>query len=141
MSNNYEVGWGKPPISTRFRKGQSGNPKGRPRGTKNLKTDLMEELQETIVVREGDRTIRMSRQRAMIKTVMNKSLKGDARAIITLIRMITRFTEPDGGSTEVDEALSVDERELWQGLLDEVRSEQTYAPKRADKPDDEGGES
>ena len=141
MSNNYEVGWGKPPISTRFRKGQSGNPKGRPRGTKNLKTDLMEELQETIIVREGDRTVRMSKQRAMIKTVTNKSLKGDARAIITLIRMITHFTEPDGGSTEVDEALSVDERELWQGLLDEVRSEQTSAPKRADKPDDDGGES
>ena len=141
MSNNYEVGWGKPPLGTRFRKGQSGNPKGRPRGTKNLKTDLMEELQETIVVREGDRTIRMSRQRAMIKTVMNKSLKGDARAFITLIRMITRFTEPDGGSTEVDEALSADERELWQGLLDEVRSEQTCAPKRSAKHNDEGSQS
>jgi uncharacterized protein DUF5681 len=140
VSNNYEVGWGKPPLGTRFRKGQSGNPKGRPRGAKNLKTDLMEELQETIVVREGDRTVRMSKQRAMIKTVMNKSLKGDARAIITLIRMMTRFTEPDGGSSEVDEALSVDERELWQGLLDEVRSEQTSAPKRGDKPD-EGSES
>jgi uncharacterized protein DUF5681 len=140
VSDNYEVGWGKPPLDTRFGKGQSGNPKGRPRGTKNLKTDLMEELRETIVVREGDRTVRMSKQRAMIKTVMNKSLKGDARAIITLIRMMTRFAEPNGGSTEVDEALSVDERELWQGLLDEVRSEQTSAPKRGDKPD-EGSES
>jgi uncharacterized protein DUF5681 len=141
VSNNYEVGWGKPPIGTRFRKGQSGNPKGRPRGTKNLKTDLMEELQETIVVREGDRTVRMSKQRAMIKTVMNKSLKGDARAIITLIRMMTRFAEPDGGPTEVDEALSLDESELWQGLIDEVRSEQTSAPKRGDKPNDAGSES
>jgi len=141
VSDNYEVGWGKPPIATRFKKGQSGNLKGRPRGTKNLKTDLMEELQETIVVREGERTVRMSKQRAMIKTVMNKSLKGDARAIITLVRMMTRFTEPDGGSTEVDQALSVDEKELWQGLVDEVRSEQTSAPKRGDQPDDEGGES
>jgi Family of unknown function (DUF5681) len=140
VSDNYEVGWGKPPIGTRFSKGQSGNPKGRPRGTKNLKTDLMEELRETIVVREGDRAVRMSKQRAMIKTVMNKSLKGDARAIITLIRMMTRFTEPDGGSTEFDQALSMNERELWQGLIDEVRSEQTSAPKRGDKPD-EGSES
>jgi hypothetical protein len=141
VSNNYQVGWGKPPIGTRFQKGQSGNPKGRPRGAKNLKTDLMEELQQTIVVREGDRTVRMSKQRAMIKTVMNKSLKGDARAIITLIRMMTRFAEPDGGSTEVDQALSVDEKELWQGLVDELRSEQTSAPERGGKPGDEGGES
>ncbi len=137
MSNNYQVGRGKPPLATRFQKGQSGNPKGRPRGTKNLKTDLMEELRETIVVREGDRTVRMSKQRAMIKTVMNKSLKGDPRAIITLIRLMTRFAEPDGGSTEVNEALSVDERELWQGLLDE----HTSASERGDKPDHEGGES
>jgi len=131
------VGRGKPPLATRFQKGQSGNPKGRPRGTKNLKTDLMEELRETIVVREGDRTVRMSKQRAMIKTVMNKSLKGDPRAIITLIRLMTRFAEPDGGATEVNEALSVDERELWQGLLDE----HTSASERGDKPDHEGGES
>ena len=141
MSDNYQVGWGKPPIGTRFQKGQSGNPKGRPRGAKNLKTDLMEELQQTIVVREGDRTVRMSKQSAMIKTVMNKSLKGDARAIITLIRMMTRFADPDGGSTEVNQALSVDEKELWQGLLDQVRSEQTSAPQDDAKSDVEGGES
>jgi len=89
------------------------------------------------IVREGDRTVRMSKQRAMIKTVMNKSLKGDPRAIITLIRLMTRFAEPDGGSTEVNEALSVDERELLQGLLDE----HTSASERGDKPDHEGGES
>ena len=137
MSDNYQVGRGKPPLATRFKKGQSGNPKGRPRGTKNLKTDLMEELRETIVVREGDRTVRMSKQRAMIKTVMNKSLKGDPRAIVTLIRLMTRFAEPDGGTTEVNEALSIDERELLQGLLDE----HTSASERGDKPDHEGGES
>ena len=141
MSDNYQVGRGKPPLATRFKKGQSGNPKGRPRGTKNLKTDLMEELRETIVVREGDRTVRMSKQRAMIKTVMNKSLKGDPRAILTLIRLMTRFAEPDGGATEVNEALSIDERELWRVLLDEARSEQPSAPEPGDKADHEGGES
>jgi hypothetical protein len=135
------VGRGKPPLATRFQKGQSGNPKGRPRGTKNLKTDLMEELRETIVVREGDRTVRMSKQRAMIKTVMNKSLKGDPRAIITLIRLMTRFAEPDGGATEVNEALSIDERELWRVLLDDKRSEQPSAPEPGDKADHEGSES
>lgn len=41
-----EIGYKKPPRHTRFRKGQSGNPKGRPKGTQNLKTDLAEELSE-----------------------------------------------------------------------------------------------
>jgi hypothetical protein len=140
--DNYEVGWGKPPMSTRFQKGQSGNPKGRPRGTKNLRTDLMEELQETIVVREGDKTVRMSKQRAMIKTVMTKTLKGDARAILTVIRIIAATgLDTDIGSTGPDQALSIDEKELFQGLVDEVRAEQASAPKENGKPEGEGDES
>ena len=37
---DYEVGYGKPPLHTRFQKGKSGNPKGRPRGKKNMSTLL-----------------------------------------------------------------------------------------------------
>jgi hypothetical protein len=43
---DYDVGHAKPPKHTRFQPGQSGNPRGRPKGTKNLKTDLIEELGE-----------------------------------------------------------------------------------------------
>ena len=46
----YEVGYGKPPRHTRFIKGQSGNPRGRPTGAKNLKTLLSEALNETVIV-------------------------------------------------------------------------------------------
>lgn len=88
--NDYQVGYGRPPIESRFRKGQSGNPKGRPRGSKNLKTDLREELQQKILVREGDRSIRISKQRALVKTLMAKTLKGDGRAAAILINLIFR---------------------------------------------------
>ncbi len=45
--SDYEVGYGKPPRHTRFQPGRSGNPRGRPKDTKNLKTDLIEELAES----------------------------------------------------------------------------------------------
>ena len=52
-SERYEVGYRKPPKATQFKQGQSGNPHGRPKGTKNLKTDLIEELGEHITLSEG----------------------------------------------------------------------------------------
>jgi hypothetical protein len=77
----YEVGYGKPPKDTRFKPGRSGNPKGRSKGAKNFKTDLIEELSESIIVREGGKSRRISKQRAMIKRLVEKSLSGELRAL------------------------------------------------------------
>lgn len=91
---DYEVGYCKPPAHTRFRKGQSGNPKGRPKGTQNLATDLAEELGERIRVREGDRERLVSKQRAMVKTLVARALQGDARAGAALLTLITKLLSP-----------------------------------------------
>src|SRR5260221_10150889 len=79
-SDQTEVGYGRPPRHSRFNKGQSGIPKGRAKGTNNLKTDLTEELEEMILVREGTQTIKISKQRAILKTLIARTLKGDGRA-------------------------------------------------------------
>jgi hypothetical protein len=76
----YKVGFGRPPKATQFKPGRSGNPKGRPQGSRNLATDLAAELGEPITVREDGRHRRVSKQRALIKSLMAKSLQGDVRA-------------------------------------------------------------
>jgi hypothetical protein len=91
MAGNYTVGYGKPPAATRFRKGQSGNPRGRAAGTRNLKTDLTEELAERIVIRENDQPRKVSKQRALVKTLTAKALKGDTRAANLVLNLLWRF--------------------------------------------------
>ena len=74
--STYKVGYGKPPKTKQFKRGKSGNPKGRPKGSLNLATDLTTELSEHITVREDGRSRKVSKQRALIKSLMAKALQG-----------------------------------------------------------------
>lgn len=101
---DYEVGYAKPPTQTRFQKGRSGNPRGRPKGAKNLETDLAEELGERIRIREDGRDRRVSKQKAMIKALVAKALKGDTRAAMALFALAPKpeKTGPDRAAESAD---------------------------------------
>src|SRR5260370_6888859 len=100
----YEAGYGRPPVKTRFRKGQSGNPAGRPRGSKNLATLFEAELGERIAVSENGRRKRITKQQAMVKHVVNKALSGDSRLLQLLLAEI-RLIENRPQSTASGEML------------------------------------
>ena len=74
---DYKVGYGKPPQRTRFRKGQSGNPRGRPKGARGLKADLRAELSEKVKVTEHGRTRHLTKQQVIVKTLAAKAIRGD----------------------------------------------------------------
>ncbi len=115
MPDDYKVGYKKPPPQTRFRKGRSGNPKGRPKATKNLKTDLMEELRERILLREGTTQKRVSKQRALVKSLTAKAIKGDTRAASAILGMIYRLLE-DEAPAQDDAPLTGEERAVLESL-------------------------
>lgn len=83
--SNYETGYGKPPRHTRFQKGHSGNPKGRPRGSKNSATLLMEALHEPVIISENGRRKKITKQQVIIKQIVNKAASGDYRSIQLLL--------------------------------------------------------
>src|SRR5229473_3431790 len=81
----YAVGFAKPPRRTRFCKGQSGNPKGRPRGAKNLATLMEKVLKEPVVISENGKRRRITKREALIKQLVNKAIAGDPRSIKLLV--------------------------------------------------------
>lgn len=116
-----EVGFGKPPKHTRFKKGQSGNPAGRPKGIRNLKTDLEEELRETVLIREGGSTRTTSKQRAMLKSLVAKAINGDVRAATAVLHMIERLLDA-ADDREADAPLREDDLDILAGYLRRARS-------------------
>jgi hypothetical protein len=129
----YEVGYGKPPTHSRFRPGRSGNPKGRPKGTKNLKTDLIEELGEKILVREGEQARQVSKQRAVVKTLMARALKGDTRAASLLLSMMMRLIDTGEGGESQDEPLQENDLAILRDYEARVRQHDAKAPARSGK--------
>ena len=83
---DYVVGKGRPPLSTRWKPGQSGNPKGRPKGAKNMMAHLHEALSRRIDIREGGKIRKVSVREAIAISITNLALKkGDPKSILFLL--------------------------------------------------------
>lgn len=79
---NWKAGYKRPPRKTQFRKGQSGNPKGRPKGSFNLDTFLRRELAQKITIKEGGIPIRVTKAELIAKRTVEKAANGDIRALL-----------------------------------------------------------
>jgi Family of unknown function (DUF5681) len=77
----YDVGYGKPPLHSRFRKGRSGNPKGRPKGTRNFATVFMEAMNRSVTINENGKRKKISKLAAAVTQLANDAARGDKKAI------------------------------------------------------------
>lgn len=82
-----KVGYRRPPVKSRFRKGQSGNPRGRRKGQRNMGGVLAEVLRQTVTVKQDGESERMSKGEALIQMVLIKANKGDSRAIKAVLEL------------------------------------------------------
>jgi Family of unknown function (DUF5681) len=112
---DYEVGYRKPPGYTRFKKGQSGNPKGRPAGAKNLSTLLSEALNEPVVVTENGGHRKITKRQAIIKQLVNQSATADWRAVKILLDMLRDIeSRTESAAPEASSFSVVDEKVIEQ---------------------------
>jgi hypothetical protein len=94
--SSYIVGFCKPPVHSRFRPGQSGNPAGRPKGMRNLRTDVRLALKVPVKIKDDGGSRNISTQQGALMVLREKALKGDARALDRLLELAARFNnDPD----------------------------------------------
>lgn len=116
MNDSFDdVGYGKPPKLTRFRKGISGNRKGRPRGKRNFATVLTEILEEKIIIsKNGVRTMVTKLEASLIKLV-NQAASGDPIALRLMTGLIRSVDEQ--ASAPAPKRLSQDDLKIMQRVL------------------------
>jgi Family of unknown function (DUF5681) len=83
-----KVGYAKPPKHTRFTKGRSGNPKGRPTGSKNLATMMIEELTQPVAIVENGKRTKIPKIRAAVRQALNRAMVGDFKALQQIVIML-----------------------------------------------------
>jgi hypothetical protein len=112
---DHEVGYRKPPRHTRFTKGQSGNPRGRPPGAKNLKTLLSDALNEFVIVSENGGRRKITKREAIVTQLVNRSASADFRAIKILLDMVRDIEgQSEPASPETSPFSEADEKVIEQ---------------------------
>lgn len=81
------VGYKRPPVHSRFKPGESGNPSGRAKGSANLKTLFHKILKEQVSLREGADVRKVTKAEAIMRGLVVGALKGDSRSLGTLFRL------------------------------------------------------
>ena len=121
--NDYKVGPGRPPLHTRFRKGQSGNPGGR--SQKKLHALLADALNEQVFVTVDGERRKITKREAVVHQLVNKSATADLRATKMLFDMIKDVEQKASVTPPVPEPRRLDaaDEEVLQNVVDRIRQQ------------------
>jgi hypothetical protein len=137
------VGYRTPPERTRFRPGQSGNPKGRPKKVPTFAEDINDELNQP---HKLNANATVTRQRAIIIALVAQAIGGDTRAVGALMRFMPKGEEQEEEPQRRE--LSAAEQALLRELVaEEIASQKTEEAddhekiSEGDQMDDHGGDT
>jgi hypothetical protein len=131
---DYTVGYRRPPKATQFTAGKSGNPKGRPKGSRPVGAVLQDIIQQKVSVTESGRTRRIPVLEVMLRRLANDAMRSDQRAIKLVLSLVDRYAESPETARQLREMLAEDAAILAQYL----REPAGFIPDPPSAPDDEG---
>jgi len=85
---NYEIGRGKPPKQYSFKKGASGNPRGRPKGRRSLSSTIEATLKEKVVIKEHGKKRTVTKLEATVRRLIQSAISGDVHALRALAALM-----------------------------------------------------
>lgn len=135
--SDSEVGYGKPPKDTRFRKGASGNPNGRPKGTLNVATILAATLRERVVINEHGQRKTVTKFEAAIKQLVNKAAGGELRALQQLVSLAKEAEAKDRSQAAEKPATSEIDQEVISGIMKRFQLQQPPQEGQEAEPHDD----
>ncbi len=113
---DYDVGYGRPPKATQFAPGKSGNPKGRPKGSRSVGAILQDILRQKIAVTENGKTRRIPTLEVMFRRLVNDAVRRDPTALKLLLPLIDRYAASPETELHLGELLAEDQAILSQYL-------------------------
>jgi len=116
-ADDYEVGYRRPPKSHQFQPGRSGNPKGRPKGSRSLSTLVDEALSRTIKANIGGKTVLISQREAMVRQYVDKAMRGDLKAFAVLLKLDPKAKQAEAGPNEAEANLTAEEQAMLAAFL------------------------
>ena len=117
----YAVGYGRPPTSSQFQPGQSGNPQGRPKGVRNASSMARDALERTINVKVKGTWRKMTVRKAAYLRLAERAVAGDAKALDYLLSLESEERSPGSDHAQI-QPLSAKDFELLQGFFDRRRA-------------------
>lgn len=111
------IGFCRPPQATRFKKGVSGNPKGRPKGRLNLANAFLKALHEKVVINEGGQRKTVTKFEAALKQLVNKAAAGDLRALRSLVELAREAEAKQNATGSQDSVLNHLDHEVLEGIV------------------------
>jgi hypothetical protein len=120
-SGRYKVGYRRPPKATQFAPGQSGNPKGRPKGSRSVGAILRDIIQQKIAVTENGKTRRIPVIEVTFRRLANAAMRSDPRAIKLLLSLVDRYAGSPETALPLEAVLAEDRAILAQYLQDSTR--------------------
>lgn len=131
----------RPPRKGQFQPGQSGNPRGRPKGSRNIRTHVIELLGAKISVIEGGRSKNIPRAKAIAIQLVNLAAKGDPKGLAAILTL-TRESDEAIGQARPSPLMQIEDEEVMKDIIERIRAGDSPMPAEpgSDPSNDDSGE-